>query len=168
MKEYSLSRRDFVKKTAIGIVSANLFQKAFAASGPGDIPKRPLGKTGVNVPILGLGGHHIGRIEDDNESIRLTRKAIDMGVTFMDNAESYHDGRSEELMGRALANGYRDKVFLMTKHHGRNKETALKFLEGSLRRLKTDVIDLWQFHSLSRGDDPDKIFAKDGGIEAAY
>jgi len=81
--------------------------------------------------MLGLGGCHIGRIRDDGQSVRLIRKAIDMGVTFLDNAWEYHNGRSEELMGKALADGYRKKVFLMTKHHGRDKKTAMKHLEDS-------------------------------------
>ena len=117
--------------------------------------------------MLGLGGYHIGRIRDDGQSVRLIRKAIDMGVTFLDNAWEYHNGRSEELMGKALADGYRKKVFLMTKHHGRDKKTAMKHLEDSLRRLRTDVIDLWQFHEVVCEKDPEMIFAVDGGIEAA-
>ena len=144
-----------------------MLSHALAASGRADIPTRPLGSTGVNVSILGLGGHHIGRIRDDNQSIQLIRKAIDSGVTFLDNAWEYHNGRSEELMGKALAGGYRDKAFLMTKHHGRDKKTAMEHLEDSLRRLRTDVIDLWQFHEVVYDKDPEMIFAVDGGIEAA-
>ena len=85
----------------------------------------------MKISMLGLGGYHIGRIRDDGQSVRLIRKAIDMGVTFLDNAWEYHNGRSEELMGKALADGYRKKVFLMTKHHGRDKKTAMKHLEDS-------------------------------------
>ena len=144
-----------------------MLSHALAPSGRTDIPTRPLGSTGVNVSILGLGGHHIGRIRDDNQSIQLIRKAIDSGVTFLDNAWEYHNGRSEELMGKALTGGYRDKAFLMTKHHGRNKKTAMEHLEDSLRRLRTDVIDLWQFHEVVYDKDPEMIFAVDGGIEAA-
>jgi len=140
---------------------------AWAATDVPDIPRRPLGKTGVKVSMLALGGHHIGRIKDDSQSIQFIRRAIDMGVTFLDNAWEYHAGRSEELMGRALADGYRDKVFLMTKHHGRDKRTAMEHLEDSLRRLRTDVIDLWQFHEVVYDRDPEMIFAPDGGIEAA-
>lgn len=161
------TRRDFIRKTAYGLFCVQAAGSAFASSGSGDIPTRPLGNTGVNVSILGVGGHHIGRIRDDNQSIRLMRKAIDRGVTFLDNAWEYHDGRSEELMGKALMGGYRDKAFLMTKHHGRDKKTAMKHLEDSLRRLKTDVIDLWQFHEVVYEKDPEMIFAVDGGIEAA-
>lgn len=117
--------------------------------------------------MLGLGGHHAGRSRDQNVGISLVRRAIDMGVTFLDNAWEYHDGRSEEIMGKALQDGYRNKAFLMTKHHGRDKKTAMQHLEDSLRRLKTDVIDLWQFHEIVYDDDPEMIFAPGGGIEAA-
>ncbi|MDT8301729.1 MAG: aldo/keto reductase [Sedimentisphaerales bacterium] len=161
------TRRDFIKQTAYGLCAGNMLSHALAASGRADIPTRPLGSTGVNVSILGLGGHHIGRIRDDNQSIQLIRKAIDSGVTFLDNAWEYHNGRSEELMGKALAGGYRNKAFLMTKHHGRNKKTAMEHLEDSLRRLRTDVIDLWQFHEVVYDKDPEMIFAAGGGIEAA-
>jgi len=167
MEKYKPTRRDFIKKTAYGLCAGNLLTTALASSSQADIPTRPLGGTGVNVSILGLGGHHIGRIRDDNQSVRLIRKAIDSGVTFLDNAWEYHNGRSEELMGKALAGGYRDKAFLMTKHHGRDKKTAMEHLEDSLRRLRTDVIDLWQFHEVVYDKDPEMIFAVGGGIEAA-
>jgi predicted aldo/keto reductase-like oxidoreductase len=161
------TRREFLRKTAYGFCAAGVLGRAWAASGDGDIPTRPLGNTGVKVSLLGLGGHHIGQIKDDAESVRLIRRAIDMGVTFLDNAWEYHNGRSEELMGKALADGYRQRAFLMTKHHGRDKKTALAHLEDSLRRLRTDVIDLWQFHEIVYDKDPEMIFAVEGGIEAA-
>jgi len=131
------------------------------------IPTRPLGATGEHVSMLGLGGSHIAGIEDESAAINFVRAAIEMGVTFMDNAWEYHEGRAEELMGRALEDGFRKRVFLMTKHHGRNKATAMRHLEDSLRRLRTDVIDLWQFHEVIYNDDPEMIFAPGGGIEAA-
>jgi predicted aldo/keto reductase-like oxidoreductase len=167
MREHTLDRRNFIKKTAYGFCAVNAIGHTWAASKNSPIPERPLGNTGVKVSMLGLGGHHIGRIRDDNQSIRLIRRAIDMGVTFLDNAWEYHGGRSEELMGRALAGGYRSKAFLMTKHHGRDKKTAMEHLEDSLRRLRTDVIDLWQFHEVVYDKDPEMIFAVNGGIEAA-
>ena len=167
MGKHLPTRRDFIKQTAYGLCAGNMLSHALAASGRADIPKHPLGSTGVDVSILGLGGHHIGRIRDDNQSIQLIRKAIDSGVTFLDNAWEYHNGRSEELMGKALTGGYRDKAFLMTKHHGRDKKTAMEHLEDSLRRLRTDVIDLWQFHEVVYDKDPEMIFAVGGGIEAA-
>src|SRR5690606_15758149 len=162
------SRRDFMKGSLATLAAAGMAHHAFAQStNEAGIPTRPLGKTGVQVSILGLGGHHIGQIKDDQESIDFIRYAIDNGVTFLDNAWEYHDGRSEDLMGRALLNGYRDKAFLMTKHHGRDKKTAMQHLEDSLRRLKTDVIDLWQFHEVVYPQDPAMIFDEGGGIEAA-
>ena len=167
MKQQLSTRRDFIKQTALGLCAVHAAGRALVASNQAGIPTRPLGNTGVNVSILGLGGHHIGRIRDDNQSIRLIRQAIDRGVTFLDNAWEYHSGRSEELMGKALTGGYRDKAFLMTKHHGRDKKTAMGHLEDSLRRLRTDVIDLWQFHEVVYEKDPEMIFAVSGGIEAA-
>lgn len=167
MDQHISTRRDFLRKTAYGFCAAGMLGRTWAGSDTPAIPTRPLGNTGVKVSMLGLGGHHIGRIKDDNQSIRLIRKAIDMGVTFVDNAWEYHSGRSEELMGRGLADGYRKKAFLMTKHHGRDKRMAMAHLEDSLRRLRTDTIDLWQFHEIVYEDDPDMIFAPNGGIEAA-
>ena len=164
MEKHLSTRREFIKQTACGLCAASYVA---AASNQADIPTRPLGSTGVNVSILGLGGYHIGTIRDDDESVRLVLKAIDRGVTFLDNAWEYHNGRSEELMGKALSGGYRKKAFLMTKHHGRDKKTAMEHLEDSLKRLRTDVIDLWQFHEVVYDKDPEMIFAAGGGIEAA-
>ncbi|KPK41525.1 MAG: hypothetical protein AMJ65_09290 [Phycisphaerae bacterium SG8_4] len=167
MEERPSTRRGFIKKAAYGLWACNTAGRVLAGSGQAEIPTRPLGGTGVNVSILGLGGYHIGTIRDDNQSIRLIRKAIDRGVTFLDNAWEYHNGRSEELMGRALSGGYRDRAFLMTKHHGRDKKTAMEHLEDNLKRLRTDVIDLWQFREVVYDKDPEMIFAAGGGIEAA-
>ncbi len=115
----------------------------------GDIPLRKLGRTGVEVSALGFGGYHLGTIKSVREAVRLQHEAIDAGITFMDNAWEYHDGRSEELMGKAI-HDRRERVFLMTKvcTHGRDRRTAMRQLEDSLRRLKTDYIDLWQIHEV--------------------
>lgn len=122
------------------------------------IPTRPLGKTGANVSIICLGGWHIGSVKDDAEAERIMHAAVDHGVTFFDNAWDYHDGRSEELMGKALATGgRRQKVFLMTKNCGRDAATSRQHLDDSLKRLQTDVIDLWQFHEINYDNDPDWI-----------
>lgn len=138
-----------------------------AAQQQSPIPTRPLGKTGIQVSILGLGGHHQARPTDERESFRLVHTAVDNGITFMDNAWDYHDGRAEEVMGKALAmDGYRKKVFLMTKVCDRDQAGAMKHLEDSLRRLKTDVIDLWQFHECNYYNDPELILEK-GGLRAA-
>lgn len=124
--------------------------------GNNGIPTRKLGKTKEEVSILGLGGYHIGLLKKE-ESIQLIRKAIDQGITFMDNAWCYHQGMSEKIMGEALQNGYRNKVFLMTKNHGRTRKLFRKQLEESLTKLKTDYIDLLQFHEIINFGEPEKI-----------
>src|SRR5438067_8699374 len=133
----------------------------------GEIPRRPLGRTGVEVSALALGGYHMAMAKTKREALRIVHEAIDAGVTFMDNAWEYHEGYSEELMGEALE-GRREKVFLMTKvcSHGRDKRTALRQLEQSLRRLKTDHLDLWQIHEVVYDNDPDLHFAPGGAVEA--
>ena len=131
------------------------------------IPRRTLGKTGIQVSALGLGGFHIGKPSADAEAIRIIHAAIDAGITFMDNAWEYHEGLSEERMGQALQ-GRRDDVFLMTKvcTHGRGRHVAMQQLEESLRRLRTDHLDLWQIHEVVYANDPDWHFAPGGVIEA--
>ena len=132
-----------------------------------DIPLRPLGATGVMVSALGLGGYHIGKMKSEREAISLVHAAIDAGITFMDNAWEYQEGRAEIRMGKAIA-GRRERVFLMTKvcTHGRGKREAMKQLEQSLRRLKTDVLDLWQIHECVYDNDPERHFASGGVVEA--
>lgn len=134
---------------------------------PGEtIPHRTFGRTGVSVSLLGLGGFHLAVPDDELESIRIARAAIDGGITFMDNCWDYHDGESERRMGKALRDGYRDRVFLMTKVDGRTRESATRQLEDSLRRLETDHVDLLQLHEVIRDSDPGRTFAPDGAIEA--
>lgn len=128
---------------------------------------RALGRTGEQVSAIGLGGSHIGQQSDPQLSLRIIRSAIDSGITFMDNCWDYHDGESEVRMGKALRDGYRDKVFLMTKVDGRTKETARRQLEDSLKRLQTDHLDLWQFHEVIRMEDPDRLFGDNGAINVA-
>jgi predicted aldo/keto reductase-like oxidoreductase len=131
------------------------------------IPLRKFGRTGVEVSALGLGGFHLGTVKRKEDAVRLVQQAVDAGVTFMDNAWEYHEGRSESLMGDGLR-GRRDQVFLMTKvcTHGRDRKTAMRQLEQSLRRLKTDHLDLWQIHEVVYENDPDLHFAAGGAIEA--
>jgi predicted aldo/keto reductase-like oxidoreductase len=161
------TRRDLLSGAAIAATTASLAEAMQTTPSAGGIPTRPLGKTGVRVSILGLGGHHQARPKDENESFRIVHTAIDNGITFMDNAWDYHDGRAEEVMGKALAmDGYRKKVFLMTKVCDRDQSGAMKQLEDSLRRLRTDVIDLWQFHECNYYNDPEYLMEK-GGIRAA-
>ena len=129
-------------------------------------PRRPLGSTGVSVSLVGLGGFHIGVPKDDAEATRIMHAAIDRGIDFFDNCWDYNDGKSEERMGRALEGGKREKVFLMTKLDGRTREAAAGQLEQSLRRLRTDVIDLVQIHEVIREGDPARCFAEEGCIRA--
>lgn len=131
------------------------------------IPQRPLGATDALVSALGLGGYHIAMAGSEREGIRIVHAAIDAGITFMDNAWEYHDGKSEHIMGKALADR-RDRVFLMTKvcTHGRDKREAMRQLEQSLRRLKTDYLDLWQIHECVYYNDPDRHFMRGGVVEA--
>jgi predicted aldo/keto reductase-like oxidoreductase len=136
------------------------------ASGSGTMPMRVLGRTGVKVSLVGLGGYHIGMPKDEQTGISLIRSAIDRGVTFMDNCWDYHEGQSEVRMGRALRDGYRERVFLMTKIDGQTAESATRQLDESLKRLQTDRIDLLQFHEIIRAQDPERIFAPKGAFEA--
>jgi aryl-alcohol dehydrogenase-like predicted oxidoreductase len=134
---------------------------------PDQIPLRALGRTGIKVSALGLGGHHLGDVATVDEAVDLVHEAIDAGITFFDNCWEYYDGRSEDWLGRGLK-GKRDKVFLMTKvcTHGRSAALALKMLEESLRRLQTDHLDLWQIHDMAFDNDPALAYAKDGVIHA--
>ncbi len=132
---------------------------------PGQMPYRVLGSTGEKVSLIGIGGFHLGK-PDEQEAIRIVRTAIDNGVNFMDNSWDYNGGMSEIRMGKALRDGYRQKVFLMTKIDGRTAEAATAQLEESLRRLQTDRLDLLQFHEIIRMSDPERIFAPGGAYEA--
>lgn len=128
---------------------------------------RPLGLTGERVSAIGLGGYHIGRSSiPEQDSIQLIRQAIDRGITFLDNCWDYNNGESEIRMGKALQDGYRNKVFLMTKIDGRTKASAAQQIDESLQRLQTDHVDLMQFHEVIRLEDPDRIFAQGGAMEA--
>jgi uncharacterized protein len=136
-------------------------------AGDGEIPRRPFGSAAETVSALALGGYHLGTVGNQREAIRIVHAAIDSGVTFMDNAWEYNEGVSEEIMGKALA-GRRDQVFLMTKvcTHGRDRKVAMRQLTQSLKRLKTDHLDLWQVHECVYPNDPAHHFASGGVIEA--
>ena len=127
---------------------------------------RKLGKTSEVVSCIGLGGFHIGLPKEDAESIKIIRTAIDAGINFMDNCWDYHDGLSELRMGKALQDGYRKKVFLMTKIDGRTKQAAAKQIDQSLLRLRTETIDLVQHHEMLRMEDADRVFGEQGAQEA--
>ena len=174
-----ISRRDVFKlASASGLVAAGLaaskpiIKPLLAQDAPasevieGEMLYRQLGRTGEKVSVIGLGGHHIGRPKNEQFAIGLIQTAIDRGINFMDNCWDYHDGGSELRMGKALQNGYRDRVFLMTKIDGRTKESAAKQIDESLQRLRTDRIDLLQHHEIIRLEDPDRVFAPGGSMEA--
>jgi predicted aldo/keto reductase-like oxidoreductase len=189
-RSLDMDRRDFLKLvSAAGLTGAaaqaaaqkSTGDKSEGAAAAARLPKlvdpgelrgemlyRKLGSTGETVSAIGLGGSHIAKpAVSEAESIRLIHEAIDRGITFMDNSWDYNEGQSEMRMGQALAqSGYRDKVFLMTKIDGRTEEAAARQIETSLERLKTDRIDLLQHHEILRFDDPDRIFAEDGAMEA--
>jgi len=132
------------------------------------IPLRTLGRTGERVSAIGIGGYHLGKpYLAESESVRIVRSAVDEGVTFLDNSWDYYDGQSEIRMGKALREGYRQRAFLMTKIDGRDKATAARQIDESLRRLQTDYVDLLQHHEVIRLGDPDRIFAAGGAMEAA-
>lgn len=165
--------------TSIAQTSANSTQSASASSIPrvtaatagtlrGEMLYRPLGATGVEVSVIGMGGAHLGRADlTEDQAISLIHEGLDRGINFLDNCWDYNDGRSEERMGNALAQGgYRQKAFVMTKIDGRTKETAASQIETCLKRLKVDHIDLLQHHEIIRYDDPDRLFAEGGGMEA--
>jgi aryl-alcohol dehydrogenase-like predicted oxidoreductase len=171
-----MQRREFIG--AVTAAASALNTHAGEPKGAPDAPERPketrrgdmlyrqLGSTKEVVSAVGLGGHHIGRQKDEKDSIAIIRAAIDAGITFMDNCWDYHDGGSEVRMGKALQDGYRKKVFLMTKIDGRTKKAAAEQIDESLKRLQTDVIDLVQHHEIIRMEDPDRIFAEGGAQEA--
>src|SRR5580658_2862160 len=176
----AFSRRNFMKgAAAITATVATRMRNAKGSAKEGEqsaagtppsndqVPKRPLGKTGVQVSALGVGGYHLGSTQDQQEANELVAKALDAGITFFDNAWDYHDGLSEERLGIALR-GRRDQAFVMTKvcTHGRGKDVAMQMLEQSLRRLQTDHLDLWQIHEVIYYNDPDLIFAPGGAAEA--
>lgn len=176
--EDGFTRRDFVKGAAV--VSASMltnpsfaksnaahFSSSNAADSSGSVPRRPLGKTGVEVSLLGVGGYHLGSTKNQQEATELVATAMAAGINFFDNCWEYHDGASEEKLGVALK-GKRQDAFVMTKvcTHGRGKDVAMKQLEESLRRLQTDHLDLWQIHEVVYYNDPDLIFAPGGAAEA--
>jgi predicted aldo/keto reductase-like oxidoreductase len=169
-----VTRRTFVKGAAVLTASA-LVNPGLGLAGqgqqntgsPDQVPQRPLGKTGVQISALGVGGYHLGSTKDQQEANELVARALDAGINFFDNCWDYHDGLSEERLGVALK-GKRDQAFVMTKvcTHGRGKDVAMQQLEESLRRLQTDHLDLWQIHEVIYYNDPDLIFAPGGAAEA--
>jgi predicted aldo/keto reductase-like oxidoreductase len=160
-----MDRRDFLKTAAGTTVLRSLGSKLYGTAD--SFPQRVLGHTGEKVSLIGIGGYHIGKQSDEQESIRIVRTALDSGVNFLDNCWDYNGGVSEIRMGKALRDGYRQKAFLMTKVDAQTRQAAEQQLEESLRRLQTDHIDLLQFHEVIRETDPARIFGEGGSMEAA-
>src|ERR1043165_7565478 len=154
-------RREFLT-TVLGAAAAQVLA---GQTRSGDMIYRTLGKTGERVSAIGLGGSHIGRAKDEEEGIRIIRSAIDRGITFLDNCWDYANGKCEVWMGKALRDGYRQKIFLMTKFDGRTKAATARQIDESLRRLQTDHVDLMQYHENIRMEDPDRFF-NDGVVDA--
>ncbi len=156
------NRRKFLQTTALAGV-ASIMTKA----NTNGIPRRPLGDSGIEVSILGVGGYHIGSAETQDAAKQIVQQALDAGLNFFDNAWEYHDGKSEEWLGAALGDRRKEAV-LMTKvcTHGRDKSVAMRMLEESLRRLKTDHLDVWQIHEVICDNDPDLVFKPNGVAEA--
>lgn len=165
------TRREFLQTGVAGTATLALSSDSVQgddSSHSMGVPTRPLGKTGVKVSIICLGGWHIGSVNDKDEAIRIMHTAIDEGINFFDNCWDYHDGGSEEIMGKALAadaGKWRKKVFLMTKVCSREAKEVRKQIEDSLRRLKTDVIDLMQMHEINWDNDPEWVIEKGGLAE---
>lgn len=161
MKPNEMQRREFIA----GLAALQAAAPLEAATSDGMI-YRKLGTTGERVSAIGLGGYHIGVPKDENEGIRIIRSAVDRGITFLDNSCDYHNGGSEIRMGKALKDGYRKRIFLMTKYNGRTRKAAAEQIDESLKRLQVDVLDLIQFHENIRMEDPDRYFAPGGAHEA--
>ncbi len=160
-----MNRREFLEATLALMVAPS----AIAATKPSSarpVSRRKLGRTGEQVSCIGVGGFHIGTQKTEAESVRLIRRALDNGINFLDNCWDYNEGQSELRMGKALQDGYRSKAFLMTKFDGRDKKTAIKQIDESLKRLQTDHLDLLQLHEVIHENDPERTFAEGGAIEA--
>lgn len=163
----SQTRRQFLQTTAGGVLTAALgmYPAAARAESEAPVPRRTLGKTGLQVSLLGLGGWHIGAPKESAEGEGIIRAAMDAGVNFLDNSHDYHQGESERRMGNAIR-GRRDAMVLMTKFNSRDRKGAMQELEASLRLLQTDHVDIWQIHSVEREEDPEWLFSKNGAVEA--
>ena len=162
----SISRRGFLGFAAAAYFSAHAGKQVPSSESRNGIPYRTLGRSREKVSLVGLGGYHLGKQADPQESVRIIRAGLDEGINFLDNCWDYNGGESEIRMGNALRDGYRQKAFLMSKIDGRTKAAAASQINESLRRLQTDRIDLLQFHEVIRDTDPDRIFAKGGAMEA--
>ncbi|MBK5294796.1 MAG: aldo/keto reductase [Acidobacteriia bacterium] len=154
-----MQRRTFLQSSAAAL---GISSSALAAT---EMPTVTLGKSGLKVSKFCLGGYHMA-VQGEENGVRIIHRAIDLGVTFLDSAHKYHDGRSDEVYGKALTEGRRHKVILMSKAHFRDRDAAMRQLEETLKRMKTDYLDLWQCHEVSKHEEVDKIFGPNGSLEA--
>jgi|SRR5688572_4157111 len=154
-----MERRSFLQLTAAALGTS---VKALAE---GEMPMVTLGKSGLRVSRFCLGGYHMA-VEGEENAIRVIHRALDLGVNFLDSAAKYHNGKSDEIYGKAIDPARRQKVLLMSKAEFRDRDGAMGQLENTLRRMKTDYLDLWQCHEVSRHDEVDKIFGPNGSLEA--
>lgn len=157
-----MKRRDFLKSSVAGGV---VLAGGTVASAEGPMPMRTLGKSGLEVSHFCLGGFHMAKKGPANAT-EVIHRAIDLGVNFFDSAHKYHSGLSDEFLGHALQGGKREKVLLMSKAELRTRDGAMAQLEDTLRRMKTDHLDLWQCHEVARMDEVEKIFGPNGSLEA--
>lgn len=149
-----MQRRDFILSAA---------SLKLAAEAP--MPMKTLGKTGLRVSRYVVGGYHMN-VQGEAMATRIIHRAMDLGVNFFDSANAYHKGQSDEIYGRALAGGRRQKVFLMTKCELYSRKEAMALLETQLKRMKTDYLDLWQCHQVSEMKEVDQILGPGGALEA--
>ena len=169
-------RRRFLRQAAALCASVAIGGAVSGADGsppsggvaPAAIPRRTLGKTGLEVSILGVGGYTLAQAPSQEEATKIVGEAFDAGINYFDTAWEYGDGTGEQWLGSALQ-GHRDKVILTSQvcTHGRDKSVGMRQLEESLKRLGTDHLDLWLIHEVNYWNDPELIFAKDGVIESA-
>ncbi len=157
-----MKRRDFLKSSVAGGVGLTA---ALPLAAEGEMPMRTLGKSGLRVSLFCLGGFHMAKKGPANAT-KVIHRAIDLGVNFLDSAHKYHSGLSDSFYGHALAGGKRDKVLLMSKAELRDEHSAMKQLEDTLKRMRTDHLDLWQCHEVARMDEVEKIFGPKGSLEA--
>jgi predicted aldo/keto reductase-like oxidoreductase len=169
MDAEELNRRSFLKTaaaTTLAAIGGVAGDWAKAAESLGDIPRRTLGRTGLKVTMMGIGGHHADLPPNEEDTIAIIHRALDLGINFFDNADCYNAGRAEERMGKALE-GRRKDIILMTKVDQRDAEGSRATLEKSLSHLRTDYLDIWQFHAVNVMKDLDRIFAPGGAMETA-
>jgi len=154
-----MERRDFLNATAAALGTS------VTALADAPMPMATLGKSGLQVSRFTLGGYHMA-VKGEEEGIKIIRRAIDLGVVMFDSAAKYHNGKSDEVYGKALSGGLRKKILLMSKAELRDKKSAMAQLETTLKRMNTDYLDLWCCHEVARMDEVEKIFGPDGSLEA--